>query len=137
MFLGGGLHCGVIQPRLVEFLVKCLAMYLADWNIYKGNGEKWQQDLSAFAESHDLMTIQEAVLDEELTGLLESHDFNWIMNTAFHFNGEASGVMTVANSDAVHSCGFHVVEPLIRIPKSTLVSYYEIDDSDKKLLDKV
>jgi len=114
-----------LNPESIDFL---------NWNIYKGNGENWQQDLSAFAESHDLMTIQEAVLDQELTGLLEAHDFNWIMNTAFHFNGEASGVMTVAGFDAVHSCGFHVTEPLIRIPKATLVSYYAIDGSDKKLL---
>lgn len=114
-----------LNPESIDFL---------NWNIYKGSGENWQQDLSAFAESHDLMTIQEAVLDGEMTSLLESYDFNWIMNTAFHFNGEASGVMTVAGFDAVHSCGFHVAEPLIRIPKSTLVSYYAIDGSDKKLL---
>jgi len=105
-----------------------------NWNIYKGNGENWQQDLTSFAQNHDLMTIQEATLDEEFTGLLESNDFNWIMNTAFYLNGTAAGVMTVANSNAVHSCGFKVKEPLIRIPKSTLVSYYTINGSDKRLL---
>ena len=40
-----------LNPESIDFL---------NWNIYKGNGENWQQDLSAFAESHDLMTIQEA-----------------------------------------------------------------------------
>jgi len=105
-----------------------------NWNIYKGNGENWQQDLTSFAQNHDLMTIQEATLDEEFTGLLESNDFNWVMNTAFYLNGTAAGVMTVANSNAVHSCGFKITEPLIRIPKSTLVSYYKINGSDKRLL---
>ncbi len=114
-----------LDPENISFL---------NWNIYKGNGENWQQDLSSFAQSHDLMTIQEATLDEELTGLLETHDFNWIMNTAFYLNGTAAGVMTVANSNAVHSCGFKVKEPLIRIPKSTLVSYYTIKGSNEKLL---
>jgi len=114
-----------LDPENIDFL---------NWNIYKGNGENWQQDLSGFAKEHDLMTIQEAVLNDELTGLLEVHDFNWVMNTAFHFNGEASGVMTVSGFDAVHSCGFHVKEPLIRIPKSTLISYYAINGSDEKLL---
>jgi endonuclease/exonuclease/phosphatase (EEP) superfamily protein YafD len=56
------------------------------------------------------------------------------MNTAFYLNGTAAGVMTVANSNAVHSCGFKVTEPLIRIPKATLVSYYQINGSEKKLL---
>lgn len=114
-----------LDPANIAFL---------NWNIYKGNGDNWQKDLTAFAEDHDVMTIQEATLDEELTGLLESYDLSWIMNTAFHFNGTSAGVMTVANSNAVHSCGFKVTEPLIRIPKSTLVSYYKINGSDKKLL---
>ena len=105
-----------------------------NWNIYKGNGDNWQQDLSSFAQNHDVMTIQEATLDDEFTRLLEKHDFNWIMNTAFYLNGMAAGVMTVANSNAVHSCGFKVTEPLIRIPKATLVSYYQINGSDTKLL---
>lgn len=114
-----------LNPENIAFL---------NWNIYKGNGENWQQDLSAFAQSHDLMTIQEAMLDEELTALLELHDFNWVMNTAFYLNGTAAGVMTVAGADAVHSCGFKVDEPLIQIPKSTLISYYSIKGSEKRLL---
>ncbi len=105
-----------------------------NWNIYKGNGENWQDDLSTFARSHHVMTIQEATLSEEMTALLQVHDFNWIMNTAFYLNGTAAGVMNVASTNAVHSCGFKVKEPLIRIPKSTLISYYMIDGSDEKLL---
>ncbi|NOQ69029.1 MAG: endonuclease/exonuclease/phosphatase family protein [Gammaproteobacteria bacterium] len=114
-----------LNPENIAFL---------NWNIYKGNGDNWQKDLSGFAQSHDLMTLQEALLDEGLTALLERHDFDWVMNTAFHLNGTAAGVMTVAGADAVHSCGFKVEEPLIQIPKSTLVSYYAIEGSKKRLL---
>ncbi len=114
-----------LNPENIAFL---------NWNIYKGNGDNWQKDLSGFAQSHDLMTLQEALLDEELTALLERHDFDWVMTTAFHLNGTAAGVMTVAGADAVHSCGFKVEEPLIQIPKSTLVSYYAIEGSKKRLL---
>ena len=105
-----------------------------NWNIYKGDAEGWQKDLSSFARSHDVMTIQEAYLDDELSGLLQTHDFNWVMNTAFHLNGNAAGVMTVANSNAIGSCGFQNNEPIIRVPKATLVSYYNIDGHDSKLL---
>ena len=107
---------------------------LLNWNIYKGNGEGWQKDLSSFAQNHDVMTIQEAYLDDELSGLLKTNDFNWVMNTAFYLGGTAAGVMTVANSNAIHSCGFKNREPIIRIPKSTLVSYYNIDGHSNKLL---
>ena len=114
-----------LDPEKITFLT---------WNIYKGDGEGWQKDLAAFARSHDLMVIQEATLDPELTGLLESNDLNWIMNSAFQMNGTTAGVMNVANLNAVHSCGLKVREPIIRLPKSTLVSYYEIEGSDEKLL---
>lgn len=107
---------------------------LLNWNIYKGNGDGWQKDLSSFAKSHDVMTIQEAYLDDELSGLLQTNNFNWVMNTAFHLNGTAAGVMTVANSNAIGSCGFQNNEPIIRVPKATLVSYYNIDGYDSKLL---
>lgn len=105
-----------------------------NWNIYKGDAEGWQKDLSSFARTHDVMTIQEAYLDDELSGLLQTHDFNWVMNTAFHLNGNAAGVMTVANSNTIGSCGFQNNEPIIRVPKATLVSYYNIDGHDSKLL---
>jgi endonuclease/exonuclease/phosphatase (EEP) superfamily protein YafD len=114
-----------LDPENIAFL---------NWNIYKGNGENWQRDLSDFAQTHDLMTIQEALLDDELAALLERHDFNWVMNTAFYLNGTAAGVMTVSAADAVHSCGFNVDEPFIQVPKSTLVSYYSIEGSKKRLL---
>ncbi len=128
-----------IQPVMNEQKNKTKALdpdsiAFLNWNIYKGNGENWQQDLTSFAQKHDVMTIQEATLDTEFTGILESHDFNWVMNTAFHLDGIAAGVMTVAGSEAVRSCGFKVMEPLIGIPKSTLVSYYAINGSDQKLL---
>lgn len=114
-----------LNPESIAFL---------NWNIYKGDGDNWQQDLAGFAGSHDVMTIQEAVSDDSMTGLFEQHDLSWIMNTAFDFNGSSAGVMNIARSSAVYSCGFKVTEPLIRIPKTVLVSYYPIDGSDKKLL---
>ena len=107
---------------------------LLNWNIYKGNSEGWQKDLSSFAQNHDVMTIQEAYLDDELSGLLKTNNFNWVMKTAFYMGGTAAGVMTAANSNAIHSCGFKNREPIIRIPKSTLVSYYNIDGHNNKLL---
>jgi len=116
---------GSLNPENISFL---------NWNIYKGNGDNWQQDLASFAQQHDVMTIQEALLDDELTGLLEKHNFNWIMNTAFHLNGTAAGVMNVANAQVLHSCGFKVKEPIIRTPKTALVSYYSIKGFDHHLL---
>jgi endonuclease/exonuclease/phosphatase (EEP) superfamily protein YafD len=107
---------------------------LLNWNIYKGNEEGWQKDLSSFSERHELMTIQEATLDEQYLALLQDYNFGWTLNAAYHFNGVTAGVMNIAKADSIYSCGFNVSEPIIRIPKSALISYYAIDGRDEKLL---
>lgn len=107
---------------------------LLNWNIYKGNKDGWQEDLSTFSKKHDLMTIQEATLDEQFLDILEGNDLSWTMNAAFHFNGTTAGVMNVSNADAIYNCGFKTSEPIIRIPKSTLISYYIIDGRVEQLL---
>ena len=114
-----------LDPNEISFL---------NWNIYKGQGEDWQQDLTQFAQNHQLMTIQEALLDDTLTELLHSHDVNWTMHRAFYLKDVSAGVINVASTEALQSCGFRVNEPLIRVPKSALVSYYAIEGSEEKLL---
>ena len=105
-----------------------------NWNIYKGNGDHWQDDLSSFATNHHLMTIQEANLSTQMAELLQKNNFGWIMNTAFHSKNIATGVMNIASTHAIYSCGFKVNEPFIRIPKTALVSYYFIEGSEETLL---
>lgn len=114
-----------LNPENIAFL---------NWNIYKGFGDNWQADFCDFARAHDVMAIQEAILNEEMTGLLQSYDFNWVINPAFQVKGADTGVMNVANIQPFHSCGFKVNEPIIRLPKSTLITYYHITGSSKKLL---
>jgi hypothetical protein len=97
---------------------------LLNWNIYKGDMDGWQQDLSAFSERHNLMTIQEATLDEQFLGILEDNDFAWTMNAAFEFNDVTAGVMNVSSAESIYNCGYKVSEPIIRIPKAVLISYY-------------
>ncbi|MEM8661638.1 MAG: endonuclease/exonuclease/phosphatase family protein [Pseudomonadota bacterium] len=105
-----------------------------NWNIYKGNLEGWLSDLEIYAEQHDVMTLQEAMLRDELTSLLSEHDFDWTLNIAFKLNGRASGVMNVATASPLYQCGFRVVEPIMRTPKTVLVSYYSLEGYDKPLL---
>lgn len=107
---------------------------LLNWNIYKGNKENWQQDLLFFARTHDIMTIQEALLDKQLTQFLSQNKLNWVMNRAFYLDGAAAGVMTIANTRAIYSCGFKTKEPIIQMPKSTLLSYYAINGTKEMLL---
>jgi endonuclease/exonuclease/phosphatase (EEP) superfamily protein YafD len=118
-------HVGRLNPDDISLL---------NWNIYKGNGEEWERDLSHFARNHNLMTIQEAYLDESLLSILQENGFEWVMNAAFHLDNLPAGVMNLADVRPVRSCGFKTKEPIIRVPKSVLVSYYDIDGHDEHLL---
>jgi endonuclease/exonuclease/phosphatase (EEP) superfamily protein YafD len=114
-----------LDPEKISFL---------NWNMYKGNGEAWQQDLMRFARDHHVLAIQEAMMTRELAALLDGFESHWAMNTAFYLNGLPAGVMTLSTSPVLESCGFKTREPVIRIPKSTLVNYYAIEGSEQKLL---
>lgn len=107
---------------------------LLNWNIYKLNGNDWQKDLLSYLQSHDLMTLQEATLNEEFIETIEDSEFGWVMNTAFEFMGTTAGVMNVSNVDALFNCGYKSVEPIVRVPKSTLISYYAVSGYDEYLL---
>jgi endonuclease/exonuclease/phosphatase (EEP) superfamily protein YafD len=114
-----------LDPQDIRFL---------NWNIYKQNRDNLPADLSRFAATHDIMTLQEARLDRNLLSILKKQDLNWIMNSAFFLQGDATGVMTVADESALQSCGFLVNEPLIYLPKAALISEYPLKGREQKLL---
>ncbi len=107
---------------------------ILNWNIYKGQRENWASDFQRYTYKHDLVTIQEAHLDDELESMLDSEHQYWTLNTAFHYGGSATGVMTASRVKPLRSCGQHTVEPLIRFPKTSLISYYPIEGMDQTLL---
>lgn len=107
---------------------------LLNWNIYKGKRDNWDSDLHQFIEERDIVTIQEAHLSDRLKTVLHRHQFQWTLNAAFHLKKRPSGVMTASRVPVLDTCGMRHVEPLIRIPKTTLVSYYPISGHDQALL---
>jgi endonuclease/exonuclease/phosphatase (EEP) superfamily protein YafD len=105
-----------------------------NWNVYKGKRENWASDFRRYTSRHDVVTIQEAHLDEELTSMLDNEHQYWTLNTAFHYRDKATGVMTASRVKPLHSCGQHTAEPLIRVPKTSLVSFYPIEGMKESLL---
>ena len=105
-----------------------------NWNIYKGNRVNWEDDLSQLAKQQDIITLQEAFSDNGLGSLLTTKLLNWSLNTAFLLEESGYGVMTASTVKPLHSCGQRMLEPLIRVPKTSLISYFGIADHDEYLL---
>ena len=107
---------------------------ILNWNVYKGQRENWATDFKRYTYKHDVVMIQEAHLDDELTSMLDNGHQYWTLNKAFNYADKATGVMTASRVKPVHSCGQHTVDPLIRFPKTSLISYYPIEGVSKNLL---
>ena len=95
---------------------------LLNWNIYKGKRDDWATDFERYSQKHDILTIQEAHLDEELEYLLEAEHQNWALNVAFDYQDRATGVMTTSAIKPVALCGQRTREPWIRTPKTSLIA---------------
>jgi endonuclease/exonuclease/phosphatase (EEP) superfamily protein YafD len=105
-----------------------------NWNIYKGQRDNWATDFRRYSYKHDVVIIQEANLGEELKSMLDKQHQYWTLNTAFSYQDKATGVMTASRVKPVHSCGQRTVEPFIRFPKTSLVSYYPVEGMNENLL---
>jgi endonuclease/exonuclease/phosphatase (EEP) superfamily protein YafD len=107
---------------------------LLNWNIYKGQKKNWADDFRQLSDGQDLVIIQEALLNPEVTETLKKQSIHWTMNTGFIVNDEATGVLTGSRVKAISSCGLRTTEPFLRLPKTALVNKYRLSGTDKKLL---
>ena len=105
-----------------------------NWNIYKGQRENWAEDFKRYSHKHDVVLIQEAYLRDELKSILQDGQQHWAMNAAFDYEDSVTGVMTASSVKPLSLCGQRATEPLIRFPKTSLVSYYPIAGTEQNLL---
>ncbi|NOQ63505.1 MAG: endonuclease/exonuclease/phosphatase family protein [Methyloprofundus sp.] len=128
-------HCfsSAIQASHTQPL-KHTKLTLISWNAYKGTKVGWSQDLLNLSQHSDFILLQEAYLSDDLKQWLERSDYNWDMVTAFRYQGIAAGVMTLSRTPVNSTCVQRSVEPWLRLPKSSLISYYPIENSQQSLL---
>ncbi|MCK5195054.1 MAG: endonuclease/exonuclease/phosphatase family protein [Desulfobulbaceae bacterium] len=104
------------------------------WNIYKGQRKNWDEDFQRLSSERDIIILQEAPLNERLQDMLNKQRFHWTLNSAFAIQGREVGVLTASKVKPVESCGLRHAEPLIRLPKTTLINMYQLSDTSKTLL---
>jgi endonuclease/exonuclease/phosphatase (EEP) superfamily protein YafD len=107
---------------------------LLSWNIQKENRSGWKADFVRLSLEADILIIQEAFLTEELRQLLNSRSFYWHLVTAFEYRGTKTGVLTASMVEPDFICPLRVAEPLIRFPKTILITRYPLADTHKSLM---
>jgi endonuclease/exonuclease/phosphatase (EEP) superfamily protein YafD len=99
------------------------------WNIHKQGDSGWERDLSGFAAASDVMLLQETVLQPPLRDILADSGLHWVMASSFLLGADDNGVLTATRIAPIASCTQRVVEPLIRIPKSAVISWLPITNT--------
>ena len=110
----GGVDANALDPEAIRILL---------WNIHKESDAGWEQDLARMAKSNDALLLQEVTLLAPLQDVLQVARHRWIMASSFIYADNDIGVLTATRVLPVANCTQRVVEPLIRIPKSTVISW--------------
>lgn len=110
------------------------AITLLNWNVYKGAKENWETDFKSLSHAKDIITLQEARLDQSLHEILDSLNFYWDLTTAFLYKNSKVGVLTAARVAPINQCSIHIDEPIIQLPKTLMISLYPLLGSNHQLL---
>jgi endonuclease/exonuclease/phosphatase (EEP) superfamily protein YafD len=105
-----------------------------NWNVYKGQRSNWAEDFKQLVMRHDIILLQEALLNESLESQLQEQQLYWTLNHSFKHDDNETGVLTAARISPQSSCGLRITEPLIRTPKTTLVQTYNIAGEAERLM---
>ncbi len=109
------------------------AIPLITWNIHKNADAGWDSDLSLFVASHALVLLQEVHFEPAITNILEASGHQWMLASAFGLAGRDTGVMTASVVPPASACVLRQREPLLRLPKSAIVSRYRVRGRDNTL----
>jgi len=107
---------------------------LMTWNVHKAQNAAWTADFLRLGTSNDILLLQEAHLTEPFTTTIGESGFRWSMAHAFTYAGAVTGVLTASRTPASEACLTREVEPLLRLPKSALITRYSVEGSGGNLL---
>ncbi len=106
---------------------------LLSWNIKKGTGDLWQDDLREMTIDKELVVLQEAVLGPNMDSHVDGANYA-SFSQGFTTKSRVSGVVTYSRIKPLSECHFAVIEPIIRTRKATGVTEFGLSGMDETLV---
>ena len=103
------------------------------WNLHKEADAGWQDDLTRLAKANDVLLLQEVTLRDPVQEVLQLAGLRWILASSFMVEDVDIGVLTATRSVPVAICTQRVVEPLLRIPKSAVITWLPLGGKPQTL----
>lgn len=113
-------------PALVPGPAPAGTFRLLNWNLYKGWKPGWEEDLRRLAGEADLLTLQEVLLPSGWLPGPRAAGRHWVLAPAFRYGGDMGGVLTASRAPPQGPCMLRVTEPLLRVPKSVLITRHRL-----------
>lgn len=104
------------------------------WNIFKQKRADCIRILEQYASETKLILLQEAQTTLQLLNFINLNNKIADHVPAYAFKDIYAGVMTISNTLPTSLLSFKEKEPLIRVPKSALITVYPINNSNQQLL---
>ena len=98
------------------------------WNIFKQQRADWLSVLQNFGKDAHLVLLQEAQTTPELVRFATSNYLAADQVPAFVLPQHPSGVMTLSAAHPVYCCPLREREPILRLSKSALFTFYPLPD---------
>jgi len=105
------------------------AIRVTTWNLHKESDDGWAPDLARFAADTDALLLQEVTLADPVRDILHDAKLRWVMASSFIYRDADVGVVTATRVPPVASCTQRAVEPLLRLPKSAVVTWLPLASS--------
>lgn len=115
-------------------LVNQMSFSVLVWNIFKQKRADCIHILELYASKAKLILLQEAQNTPLLLNFISQHNKIADHVPAYCLNDIYAGVMTISDSLPSALWSFREKEPLIRVPKSALITLYPIENSSEQLL---
>lgn len=100
------------------------------WNIYKQKKQESLSLLKPFFCKKTLVLLQESLGREDFTLLIQEYQKVADHVPAYAVKGTHSGVMTISHVEPLQIFSFKIKEPLIRVPKSALITFYRLSTNE-------
>ncbi len=108
------------------------------WNIYKGRKSEYRKSFATLAKGRDLIMLSEATTGSPVSDSFKAiTGWEWHLAASFDMkNNIAAGTVlgSAARPSNVHFYRTKDIEPFVKSPKATVLAYYAIPGSSKKLL---
>lgn len=115
-------------------VLKAKDFSLLSWNVYKEQKGDWEKDFTELSRKVDILALQESPLINGHNRVLDILGYSYNQTIGFRVNGTSFGVVIGVGGDlagqATRSCSLRAIEPVIRIPKTAILTRIATETSE-------